>query len=137
MVDQELLRSRLSALGSYLTELETFQRVDRERFVRESALHHLAERLLHLACECVIDIAHHVISDTGLRQPGTYRDAMDALRDGKHVSPELADQLKDWMGFRNVLVHFYMKIDHGRSHDAIVNDLDSLRAFSRQMARLL
>ena len=42
--------------------------------MREPGLHHLAERFLHLACECVLDIAHHIISDEGYRQPETYRD---------------------------------------------------------------
>lgn len=36
---------------------------------REPALHHLGERLLHLAYECILDIAHHVIAEQGYR-PG-------------------------------------------------------------------
>lgn len=137
MVDQDTLSSRLSALDSYLTELDAFRAHTRQRFVAEPALHHLAERLLHLSCECVLDTAHHVISDAGYRQPGTYRDAMDVLQEERLIEPELAEKLKDWMGFRNILVHFYLKVDHGRSYDAIVEDLASLRAFADRMSRLL
>jgi len=137
MVDRDMLSSRLSALDSYLTELDAFRAHSRERFVAEPALHHLAERLLHLSCECVLDIAHHVISDAGYRQPGTYRDTMDVLREERLIEQDLAEELKDWMGFRNVLVHFYLKVDHGRSYDAIMEDLSSFRSFARQIARLL
>jgi uncharacterized protein YutE (UPF0331/DUF86 family) len=137
VVDQHVLSSRLDALESYLTELRTFRELDRERFVREPALHHLAERFLQLACESVLDVAHHVISDEGYRQARSYKDAMDVLRDEGLIESGLAERLKSWMGFRNVLVHLYMDIDHGRSYDAIRDDLGDLEEFASAMARLL
>jgi len=127
----------LDALEGYLAELRSFRSVSREDFVREPALHHLAERYLHLACESVLDIAHHVISDQGYRQAQSYKDAIDVLSDDTLIDRELADRLKGWMGFRNVLVHLYLAIDHGRTYDAIRDDLGDLEQFAAAMARLL
>lgn len=79
MVDRDALSSRLDALESYLAELRTFARYSREEFVREPALHHLAERFLHLSCECVLDIAHHIIAEQGFRQATNYKDAIGVL----------------------------------------------------------
>jgi uncharacterized protein YutE (UPF0331/DUF86 family) len=110
---------------------------DRATFVQRADLHHLAERYLHLACECVLDIAHHVIADQGYRQPTSYRDAMEVLREAGHLDADLSKRLAQWIGLRNVLVHFYVGVDHGRVHDAIRDDLDDLRAFTRAMAPLL
>lgn len=137
MVDQDALSSRLDALESYLAELRSFQSVSREDFVREPALHHLAERFLHLACESALDIAQHVIADQGYRQAQSYKDAMDVLCEEGLIGRELADRLKGWMGFRNVLVHLYLAIDHGRTYDAIRDDLDDLEHFAAAMAPLL
>lgn len=137
MVDQDKLSSRLNALESYLAELRTFRGTTREEFVREPALHHLAERYLHLACECVLDIAHHVIADQGYRQATSYKSAIDILTEEHLISEDLSKRLKGWMGFRNVLVHFYMDIDHGRSHDAIQEDLGDFEEFAVAMGRLL
>lgn len=137
MVDRDALSKRLDALETYLAELEGFREIDRERFVREPALHHLAERYLHLACETVLDTAHHVIADTGLKQASSYREAIDVLAKAGHLEPTLADRLRRWMGFRNVLVHFYLDLDHGRTYDAIANDLGDLREFMVAMAALL
>lgn len=137
MVDRHALSSRLDALEGYLAELRSFQSVNREDYIREPALHHLAERYLHLACESVLDIAHHVISDQGYRQAQSYRDAMDVLREEKLIDEGLAEKLKGWMGFRNVLVHLYLEIDHGRTYDALRDDLGDLEQFAAAMARLL
>lgn len=137
MVDRDVLSARLSALGSYLAELEGFRSYSREEFVRQPGLHHLAERYLHLACECVLDIAQHVIADQGFRQSSSYRDAIEVLQEEDVLDADLATRLKRWMGFRNVLVHFYMDIDHGRSYDAIVQDLGDLRVFASRMVSLL
>lgn len=137
MVDRDALSSRLSALAGYLKELREFRGLPRERFVREAALHHLAERYLHLATECAIDIAHHLVSDLGLPIPQTYKEAFDTLATAGLLPADLAEKLKSWVGFRNILVHLYLVIDHGLSYDAIVDDLEDLEAFAAFAARQL
>jgi uncharacterized protein YutE (UPF0331/DUF86 family) len=137
VVDRQKLSSRLDALESYLAELRAFQSTSREEFVREPAMHHLAERYLHLACECILDIAHHVIADQGYRVATTYRSAIEVLSEEGLLDPSLAERLKKWMGFRNVLVHLYLAIDHGLAYDAIRGDLGDLEEFAASMGRLL
>jgi uncharacterized protein YutE (UPF0331/DUF86 family) len=41
------------------------------------------------------------------------------------------------MSFRNVLVHLYLDIDHGRVYDAIREDLGDFEAFASAMSRFL
>lgn len=137
MVDRDVLSARLSALEGYLAELRSFRSRSREEFVREPALHGLAERYLHLSSEAVADAAHHVIADEGYRQPSNYKDAIEVLREEGLIDEELAKRLQDWMGFRHVLVHLYLKIDHGRSWDAIQEDLGDLEEFAAAMGRFL
>jgi uncharacterized protein YutE (UPF0331/DUF86 family) len=124
-------------LEGYLAELRPFRSVSREEFVREPAMHHLAERLLHLACESVLDIAQHVIAEGGYRQAATYKDLMEVLTEEGLLDADLAERLKGWMGFRNALVHLYLELDHGRSYDAIQQDLGDLEQFGAKMAGLL
>jgi uncharacterized protein YutE (UPF0331/DUF86 family) len=137
VVDRDTLSSRLDALETYLAELRAFLTGSREEFVRERSLHHLAERYLHLACESVLDIAHHVIADRGYRQPGSYKDAFDVLLQEGVLDADLSRRLKNWMGLRNLLVHLYLEIDHGRTYDAIAEDLGDLEAFAALIARSL
>jgi uncharacterized protein YutE (UPF0331/DUF86 family) len=73
----------------------------------------------------------------GYRQGTSYRNAIAVLAEEGLIDPQLSERLQEWMGFRNVLVHLYLDIDHGRSYDAIQEDLGDLEAFAARMARLL
>jgi uncharacterized protein YutE (UPF0331/DUF86 family) len=127
----------LSALADYIGELRAFARFSRQEFLDDPHVYNLAERFLHLACECMLDAAQHVISEKGFRQPDDYRDAMKVLHEEGILEAELAERLKGWMGFRNVLVHLYLEIDHEKSYKAIQEELPDLDAFAARMARLL
>jgi len=62
---------------------------------------------------------------------------MEVLAEEGVIDKDLAERLKEWMGFRNVLVHLYLEIDHGRSYRAIQEDLGDLERFASNMARLI
>lgn len=113
MVDRDLLSSRLSALDGYLAELRVFRERSRKEF------------------------AQHVISDLGLRQAEGYKDAIAVLREEGILEAELAEAVEGWMGLRNVLVHLYLKIDHGRTYDAITTGIGDLERFAARMAGYL
>ncbi|HEX5661330.1 MAG TPA: DUF86 domain-containing protein, partial [Polyangiales bacterium] len=137
VVDAIVLRRRLDALLGYLDRLERFRAIERATFITDSDTHHLAERFLHLAMESVLDIANHLIADASLEAPETYRDAFHVLARHGVITAELAEPMQRWAGFRNVLVHAYLEIDHGISYDAIEHELDVLRVFAAVAAARL
>ena len=134
MVDVEILRRRIDALLGYLSRLERFAAVDKPVFVADPDTHHLAERYLHLAVESALDIANHLIADAGYEAPETYRDAFAILARHGVVDAELGERLQGWAGFRNILVHAYLDIDHGIAWEAIAAHLEDLRRFARVAA---
>ena len=129
MVDQEIFSRRLDALDSYLDRAAALGKVDETTFLADPAIHDLAERYLHLATEAAIDLANHWISTAGLRPPETNRDTFSVLEEAGEVSSDLAEKLRGWAGFRNVLVHQYANIDHATSYRAIRDHLGELRSF--------
>ena len=137
MVDAEILRRRLDVLLAYLERLERFSAVDRAEFIATPDTHHLAERYLHLAVEAALDIANHLIADAGYEAPETYRDAFAILARHGVLDDDLGSRLQGWAGFRNVLVHAYLDIDHGIAWDAITTHLGDLRSFARAAASRL
>ena len=137
MVDREIFSRRLEALHDYLEKLRAFREVDEVEFVREPALHDLAERYLHLTVEACLDLANHWIADRSLPTPDANRDTFTVLERAGELSPEAADRLRGWAGFRNILVHEYLEIDHSVSHRAVRNELIDIEAFARWAAEKL
>lgn len=130
MVDREIFSRRLDALHRYLARLRAFRDVDEAEFVREPALHDLAERYLHLAVEACLDLANHWIADRSLPTPDTNRDTFTVLERAGELPADLADRLRGWAGFRNILVHEYLAIDHGIAYQAIREELGDLERFA-------
>jgi uncharacterized protein YutE (UPF0331/DUF86 family) len=137
LVDREILGKRLAYLEELETDLEGFASVPEAEFVRNRAVHHLAERYLHLAVECMIDVANHLLAQRSLAVPDTYKEAFDLLAREGIITDALATRLRGWAGFRNVLVHLYIDIDHGISWRVIQNERGDLTAFRRAVAALM
>ena len=129
MVDRETFSRRLDALDLYLERARRLGEVDEATFLADPGIHDLAERYLHLAAEAAIDLANHWLADRGLRTPDTNRDTFSVLEEAGEVTGDLADRMRGWAGFHNVLVHQYATIDHGVSYRAIRDELDDLFAF--------
>ena len=130
MVDTEILSRRLDALNGYLKRLRQIGRTTESDYLADPDIHDLGARYLHLAMEATIDIAHW-IAETGLRTPESYRDSFVVLEQAGEIDTALSERLQRWAGFRNVLVHDYLTLDHGIAYTAIHTRLGDLEAFGR------
>lgn len=63
------------------------------------------------ACEASIDLAMHVISEKKLGVPQSSRDGFDVLNKNNLIDDKLTKNLKAMVGFRNIAVHDYKKIE--------------------------
>ena len=131
MVDTEILSRRLDALNGYLKRLRSLGRATESDYLADPDIHDLGARYLHLAMEATIDIANHWIADSGLRTPESYRDSFVVLEQAGEIDTALSERLQRWAGFRNVLVHDYLTLDHGIAYNAIRNRIGDLDAFGR------
>ena len=134
MVDREIFSRRLAALRGYLEKLRAFQRTSEQEFRSTPALHDLAERYLHLAVECLLDLGNHYIAEESLPTPETNQDTFTRLEQAEAIPSDLAARLRSWAGFRNILVHEYLDIDHGIAWHVIQTDLADLELFAQWAA---
>ena len=130
MVDREVFDRRMAALEELLRRLRGLGARDRAAFAGDAMLQASAERWLHLAAESALDLAHHLIADRGWKTPSSYREAFQVLAQEGVLLPELARQMEAWAGLRNVLVHFYLEVDHDRLFEILQRDLDQLQAYA-------
>lgn len=129
MVDSEIFSRRLDALDGYLAQLRSLGEVPESDYLSEPGIHDLAARYLHLVVEASLDLANHCIADQGLRTPESNRDSFTVLEEAGETDATLAERMRGWAGFRNVLVHDYITIDHRIAYAAIRDELDDLVRF--------
>ena len=103
----------------------------KEDYLRQDAIAVNLQR----ATELAIDMANHVIKERKLGLPKESRQSFEILGKSGIIPHELALMLQGMVGFRNILVHEYQKLDIGIMIDIIENHLQDLVDFSNLLLR--
>ena len=134
MVDRELITERLSRLRDYLKWLQSVADRGRDAYLGDPLLRAAGERYLQLCLEVLFDIGGHVIADRGLAKPDSYAEIFEILHREGLVPDDLHAQLAGMAGFRNLLVHDYLRLDPERVFDMLGTKLPVLEALARVFA---
>lgn len=135
MVDRRRLLDILSSLNNSLDDLEryrsttTLEGLQHDRDRRNMVLHALFESI-----QAGIDVASVFVAEHRLPRPETYRDAFQLLENAGLLDDDLAQGLADLAGFRNVIVHAYMRLDLTLVHRALQEKSRFLFEFARWIA---
>jgi uncharacterized protein YutE (UPF0331/DUF86 family) len=90
---------------------------------------------LQRACEQCIDLANHTIKAFKLGLPKESRESFHLLAAGRIIPLELARRLEGMVGFRNILVHEYQRMDIELMIKVIEHHLDDLVEFTNCIVR--
>lgn len=88
------------------------------------------------ACDASIDVADRIVRLKGLGAPASARDSLAKLVEAGMIEQGLADRLMRMVGFRNVAVHQYDKLDLAIVRAVIEKNLDDLLEFTAIALRL-
>ena len=111
MVDRDLILRKVADLETYLSQAAAYRDVDDTAYRGDWKVQRVVERTLHLIIEVCMDIADHVVADGRLRVPDTGADTFVILAEAGLLNGPLAERLARMVGFRNILVHDYAKVD--------------------------
>lgn len=81
------------------------------------------------ACEAAIDLAMHVVAEERLGIPQSSREVFDLLLKRGIIERALAERLKAMVGFRNIAVHDYQKLNLDIVRNIIEKNLEDLKSF--------
>lgn len=129
MVKREIIISRIDKLKEYLTYLDSVNKYTKEEYTNNPLIYGSSERFLHLSIECAIDIGNHIISDMRYRKPESNKDIFEVLYENKLIDEKLKNNLCNMAGFRNILVHDYLKLNRGMVYEIILNNLGDIEKF--------
>lgn len=90
---------------------------------------------LQRACEISIDLAMHIVRKRKLGVPQDSREAFDLLQAHALLAEPLATVMKRMVGFRNVAIHEYDKLNLDIVKSIITARLDDILTFGKQLLR--
>jgi uncharacterized protein YutE (UPF0331/DUF86 family) len=137
MVDRELVLRRVAALDVYLRQLAEARQVDEAAYANDWRVQRIVERTLHLAIEVCMDLADHLIADRALPVPGSAAEAFLVLGREGLLDGALAEALARMVGFRNLLVHDYLRLDPRRVLELATTGVADIEKFRDRVLRLV
>lgn len=128
---------RLKKLLEYVELLKRYKGVNAYELEKDSTKRGVTERYLQLACEVVLDIANLLNAEYRFRPAQDSKDSIVILGEQKILERKFADKFSDMAGFRNILVHDYLKIDYEKVAEIINNRLSDFETFAKAVAKFL
>jgi uncharacterized protein YutE (UPF0331/DUF86 family) len=137
MVDRDLVLRRLSLLDTYLEQLASYQHVELDDYRADWKSQRIVERTLHLVIEVCMDVADHLVADRRLRVPDTGAEAFEILAEAGLLPPVLGTSLASMVGFRNILVHDYTRLNAEIVLRVVRKDLADVTRFAAAVRDVL
>ena len=129
--------SHLRELSESLDDWRRYQNISIEELRMDRDKRNMVLHSMLISIQSAIDIATYIIAEKELRKPSTYRETFEILEEGRILSEDLANDLSDLAGFRNVLVHIYWELDMDVIYGILRNDLKVLLTFKKIVKELL
>lgn len=129
MVNRVLLERILVDIKTNVRELKNSVDITWDVYRTDIRARRFVERTLHITIEGCIDAAQHIISDQKMREPKSYRDTFVVLTENNILLPEDLSQFENIASFRNLLVHYYEKVDDEIVYGIFRNNLSDFDLF--------
>lgn len=120
-----------------LRYLKSYRQMSYREFVSNFEHFKTAERCFEVAIQACIDVAVHLIGLFDFRKPDRYESVFMILAEERIFPEAFARNLMKMVGFRNILVHEYLRIRLDIVHKAIQEDLSDLERFEEYVLEFL
>lgn len=129
--------AHLRELNAALKDWERYQSISLEELKKDRDKRNMVLHAMLVSIQAAIDAATYLIAERGMEKPSTYRETFEILGKKGLISEELAAELSDLAGFRNVLVHIYWELNMEEVYGVLKSDLKILKEFLKDMKELL
>lgn len=127
---------RLKKIIEYVNRLKKYKGITADELKENPEKSAAIERFFQLSIEAVIDIANLLNAEYRFRPAKDARESIVILGEEGILNKEFAEDFSGVAGFRNILVHAYLDIDHNKVIENL-NNLDDFEKFSQAVAKYL
>lgn len=121
----------------YLEKIAKETKNNKSDFLNDFHFFGSAERYLQLSIQVIIDLVQMIIIEEGFERPEENQEAISLLYNKKIISENIASRLDGIVGFRNILVHEYGKIDKEKVYDCLQEKITDIKDFKREILKYL
>lgn len=138
-ITRQKIFEKIQQLDEYLSYLKQLKKEikDEKEFLEDFHFYGLVERYFQLTCQVVIDTFNLVIIEEGIEKPEDSKETISLLFNKKIISENLASRLNGLVGFRNILVHEYGKIDRKKVYQYLMEKLEDFEVFKKEILNWL
>jgi uncharacterized protein YutE (UPF0331/DUF86 family) len=129
MVDQDLIMAKAGAVKKHVDRVLKKSHVDAAVFSNDSDLQDIVLFNIQMGVQNCLDIAAHIISDEGFGVPGSNNEMFYLLEENGYIDAPLVEKMIAAVGFRNLVVHEYGKLDLPEVYNISRNDIRDLLVF--------
>lgn len=132
VLDRDVVLAKIAVIDRCLSRIEE-ARGGRRPELRPVDIEDIIAVNLMRAVQAAIDLATHVVAAEGYGTPGNTREAFTLLEHQGILSSDLSSHLQRMVGFRNIAIHNYQKVDPEIMERILEHHLGELRAFGARV----
>ncbi len=134
MLDDVFLR-KLESLRHCIRRIEEKRPLSVDVLNKDYDIQDIISLNLERAIQLSVDIGSRLLANSERKPPETLGEVFPAMAQAGYLSEELSEKLKKAVGFRNISVHEYQKIDWEIVFSLINKNLGDFKEFMREVSK--
>ena len=135
MTDKDIILAKAGSIKKYLNRIKNVSAITLQVFLGDINTQDIILFNIQLAVQNCIDIAAHIVSEEDMGVPGSANEMFYLLEENKYINNLLTEKMVKAVGFRNLIVHEYGKLDLKRAYDISQNDITDLDDFLKAIIK--
>ncbi len=136
-MDKDLILAKAGSVKSHLNRVIEKRNVDLDSFIKDIDRQESILFNIQTAVQNCIDIAAHIISEESFGVPGSTTEMLYILGKNGYLDNDLTQKMVKAVGFRNLIVHEYGKIELEQAYEIAQNDINDLNEYLKAIFKKL
>jgi len=136
MVDRDILWTKISSMQKHVDRIKAKRNVALRDFLEDLDRQESVFFNLQMAIQNCIDLAAHIVAEEGLGVAGSTNELFYLLEEQGHIGQDITEKMIRAVGFRNLIVHEYGKLDLEAVFRVSQENITDLEEFARTIGEL-
>jgi len=136
-MDKQVIANKIESLRHCLARVEQRCPPDLEQLLNDLDAQDVLTLNLSRAVQICVDISLHILSASNQPMPQTMAEAFAGLVDEEIISADIAEKMQKAIGFRNIAMHEYEKMNWAIVYAIATERLSDFKEFAQCISPLL